>query len=1268
MSKGQSTLKFNKNLVPSVQDAISSADLVTRLAQLHEELSMLEQGQVKLKSLEKCRADLINKKLVRSKDTGVQAFTACCLSDVLRLYAPDAPYNEDELAEIFGLFIGQFRLLADPENGYYVQQTYLVTRLLEFRSIVLITDLSGSAKLIEEMFEVFYDKERNTFEPKLTKIIGSLLGETISECDTVSMSVLRKIFNKFLTHDFGPLRSLQASARDPAFDFSLTICQSYSNRLGRQFTKFYSEILYGITNPGSAGSGETAGLQSTLDSEFKTLLKLHKLTANIWEHVPELLGSVVGFVHQELCSDNVPLRIGATRLVGDLLAAPSAANFVTMHTDTYNAWMSKIADIDATVRREWVKAIPKILDNRSDLATDICKGLNKTLMDTDDVVRLCSLEALKELTVPTIWENLRDPTLYTELLQLTREKNKDIRETCINVVTNLYSESLQTIPRTQVNTEVWEVVDKVPCVLFNLYYINDTNINFQVDNVIFERLFPLQPDDSVRVQRLLHLLKSFDQKAFSSFYAFNKRQLQMSTVLTKFIEFCDIINSGEAENEIRLKLNKTIEWLVFSLPTQIDCKAILEKFTELNDRRIQHLIKVSIARDVKYSTMKNSITELFSRLKDEELFRKKGVKIGSSFTRDAFQAVIKVLIYRSAPLIYNTSTIPLLLGTAGDSKELEIKKQLVEHISIVNPSVFKDQMESLKEIVKRLDDPSSSPEEAMTTYEALKTMYKISKSLPDSFDASDEFFLTRLKDFAVDGSATEAKYAVKLIALTPGKTEILKSIKTQILPLDISRSKNFESHVCVLAQIFKIEPRILEDDSTEIVGYLIRNVLLANQRVGDLKKDNTIWVSDMQLEHEEYLPLAAKLYSLKLFTNKLRSIADDVNHDEIAQALTEKTMKLFFYLLASGGELVSEDNEENYPTPNAYQTKLRCSAGLQVLKTARIPNFNRFILPPDVMKLVNLVEDECLEVRKTFLDRLRTYIGNEHISIKFLPLVFFMAYEPDSELKQSIKTWINFTFNKPAFQKGTFFERALPRLVHCIAHHPDVTDGLNDKDETYLNSVATAIDYLIFYFDAVATQQNICLLYYLAGRIKQYKDNIEDESAAESPQGRNNASHIYVIAELAQLIMSELKNQRGWNLPVYPGKLNLPSDLYQPFPNMEEAQRNAFMSYISDQHVETLTVNIRAKVSRLSNRANSHRQGQRKRIQEAQRPSSASSKTKKKRKVVDEGSENEDTPSSAGDYRPKSRSLNAGPVRKSSRQRKNINYHEENDDESENEG
>lgn len=1264
-----SKLHYNKAIISTAEKLVPTNELLSRLGSLHEELSALVQDQTDLESLNSYRADLVNKKLLKHKDPGVRAFAACCLSDILRLYAPDAPYTDTQLTEIFKLVLSQFEQLGDPDNGYYFQQTYLITRLLEYRSIVLLTDLPTSNKLLMEVFQIFYDESKK-FNPSLYKVIGGILGEIISEFDSVPMPVLKLIFNKFLTYNPQEIPKGLGIESNCGYEITLILCDAYSSRMSRHFTKYYSEVLYSLTNEENNSSYESKVTTS------RTLDRLHTLTTRIWETVPELVSSVIGFVYHELCSDKELLRIKATKFVGDILSLDSDVNFITTYQDTFNAWLTKIADISVDVRIQWVDTIPKVLTTRTDIAEDINKGLAKTFLDSDHRVRKASVMVFSEMPTLEIWKTIKNDSIYTSLLFLTREKNRDVRELCISIVSEFYCQSIENVERSAQNKATWVIIDTIPSVLFNLYYINDLNINEQVDTVLFEKLLPLDVNDKERVDRLLTVIAHFDKKAFSSFFAFNKRQLQMSVALTKYIEFCERLNNKDANSStdaLRV-FGQTIEWLVSGLTDKIKATAALESLKELNDPRIYYLIKTCVTPDLPFVTLKNSFKELINKLQDPGLFRKYNIRAVSTIIPKEIAKQIQILLYRSSPLIYNVSNIPLLLdiGSNTDKEEAALKRKLLDKISVVNPSLFKDQVTTLKDIINNVNDTEKEESDTLPLNEALKTLYKISKTLKDQIDWDDSFFLTRLVDFAIEGDPTAAKYAVKLLSLSPSAEQNLERIKIQILPLDLKKDKQFASHIMVLSEIFKYFPTILDKDSTEIVSYLIKEVLLSNQVVGDSKKEAE-WVDDFSINKEKYSPLSCKLFALKLFTNKLRSIASEASKDELTKAFIKKTMKLFFYLIASGGELISEYNKEFYPTPSNYQTKLRCCAGLQVLKLARVPNLNEFIKPIDIIKLINIVEDESLQVRKTFLDQLKDLISNELISIKFLPLIFFTAYEPDQTLKTSTKTWINFTFGKESFKKGTFFERALPRLIHAIAHHPDIVEGFEADGDAYLNSLTTAVDYLIFYFDSIAAQENFSLLYYLSERVKNYQDkltdNEEDEELSESENvasKNGNCTRMYVIGELAQMILLQLKERKNWQHSAYPGKLNLPNDLFLPFDTIQDAQAS-FKTYLPDKYADKLQMNIKTKVNRIMSTSQTQRQRAQKRMLTNEYQHEAGKRKRAKRVKNPDQNESEDDSDveNSDTYVPTKSAGNKKvyeTVRKNLRVRKEVDYNDSNEE------
>lgn len=88
-------LAFNQRLTKDAK--LTTAEQVKRLRSLHEELEKLDQEQTETSSLDAVKRELMEPGLLVHKDKSVKALVACCFADMLRLYAPDAPYTEAEL-------------------------------------------------------------------------------------------------------------------------------------------------------------------------------------------------------------------------------------------------------------------------------------------------------------------------------------------------------------------------------------------------------------------------------------------------------------------------------------------------------------------------------------------------------------------------------------------------------------------------------------------------------------------------------------------------------------------------------------------------------------------------------------------------------------------------------------------------------------------------------------------------------------------------------------------------------------------------------------------------------------------------------------------------------------------------------------------------------------------------------------------------------------------------------------------------------------------
>ena len=90
-------LQFNEALSWRAGKPIGIADLLRRLQALSREMREMEQEENERDSFTKVAKELASPNLLAHKDKGIRAWTACCLVDILRLCAPDAPYTGPQL-------------------------------------------------------------------------------------------------------------------------------------------------------------------------------------------------------------------------------------------------------------------------------------------------------------------------------------------------------------------------------------------------------------------------------------------------------------------------------------------------------------------------------------------------------------------------------------------------------------------------------------------------------------------------------------------------------------------------------------------------------------------------------------------------------------------------------------------------------------------------------------------------------------------------------------------------------------------------------------------------------------------------------------------------------------------------------------------------------------------------------------------------------------------------------------------------------------------
>ncbi|CCG22186.1 Pds5 protein [Candida orthopsilosis Co 90-125] len=1173
VSSSSCSLQFDKRIISTIKSNISNKELITRLMELHEELSNLDDEDVDLSSLKSVSKDLVDKRLLNHPSIGVQAFACCCLSDILRLYAPNAPYSDEQLSVIFESFFKQFSRIATTGKmerpQYYLQYVYLLKRLAETKSIILILDLHESQKLMKSLFDAFYSiGTKQNFPRELETLVTDILSEVISESEAIPLDIIKMILNKFEIH--GPNNQLLAgNITTPEFNFSLAVCENNVDRMSRLVAQYFSEILYTNSNKLEIDHEQELEFQKRSENEFlkalDALKKIHHLSVQLWTFVPSIMSSVICLVDDELNASDERVRALATTTIGKMLGSETYSstvplhkvNFFVIHRSIWQNWLKKTNDVSHYVRTLWVNLIPGIFVNNQYLTNDISRILSdefkKCMVDTDHRVREAACVALSKIPYDIFITKVANKEILQILSQLIREKHKNIRSTSIQVLSSIYYNHTQHVvdhDEVQSDQDLKNLINDIPNQILSLIYINDKSITALVDESFFEKLVPVsEPNTVKRVQKLVSFYSVLNGKSKEAFTAILRRQSQIANVIENFLTIadeCNKANSLDKENNPPssellksnlTKLEKILNWLCISFPDDYNTYSCLERLFKLNRARFYHLIRTCISSESDLNTINRAFKELLSKLADPKNIR---CDDGANVTPAEMVYNTKLLILRGSPSLFNRSNVEELISYSKSSQR-EFKAQaneLLEQMSTITPEVFKHHVRALVELCMDQNETSKAG--------PLKTIYHFVKKFPESFPG-EILFTESLVRLAVDGSPEEAKYSTKVLSLSDRKEVCFNDIIDKVYPLNFTDA-HFGAHLSSIAELFLVDKFSISDKESTITEFLIKSVLLENTVTDD---------------HQTY-----KLLAIRYFINSLKSYIDD---PETAKEKSAPVIKLLLSIIGNEGEIVNKTNE-TWPTPEPYKAKLRLTAGKYLLKMAKIPIYNEVISSSTMRKLCFLLNDKELSVRSQFSKKLRQYLATESISEKYLSLVFFIAVEQDPALKNENTLWVKSMFKRSEVTKNLKFEKSLVRLIHNIVHHERFLSILNSdeegsasgEDSRTLEAYSFATRFLTYYVQLIAKAENISLLYYLASRVKQHRDATIPSEEYEKLNKPQKVFNLYRIAELAQLVLKTYSDFKIWPIQTWTEKFKLPQGIYAPMASPSEAQSVVSQVFIHD--------------------------------------------------------------------------------------------------------
>lgn len=497
--------------------------------------------------------------------------------------------------------------------------------------------------------------------------------------------------------------------------------------------------------------------------------------------------------------------------------------------------------------------------------------------------------------------------------------------------------------------------------------------------------------------------------------------------------------------------------------------------------------------------------------------------------------------------------------------------EILKEISSRTPEVLKAHVQELCRILQEQAPTDKKPNDA-SAVDDLKACaafaQKFAKEIPQ-----DRKFVQAMTGFALRGTPPEAaKYAVSIMMATSGKKELLardliaKSVK------DFKYgSEGFLSRLATLSQLVLLVPQDVDDNIDDIIDIAIKQVLLQVRSPASTADYN--WSEEVDDECD------AKCWALKILVNRLRSQQDDSTLPDTAAPV----YSLLSTLIKKEGELSKSEH-----TPASHRPRLRLLAARSYLKLCTSKPHDTLLSPAAFNALAEVAQDPLVEVRSSFLQRLKKYAAQSRLPQRFYTIPFLLAFEPIESLKSETATWIRSraaflstisTHQKGAAKASTVMESVFARLLSLLAHHPDFADTADD--------LLDFARYVIFYLVNVANSDNISLIYHVAQRVKQCSDVISAPRLTNGKQAEISPidPNLYHLSDLAQLVINKFADAHDWSIQILPAKIRLPSSLFVDIKDHEFALRIAEKNYLPEpEHGSSMDYQIENLV-RISIRA-----------------------------------------------------------------------------------
>lgn len=386
MSQKQSTKDLQQTLDAKSIIGVEDKDaLVRSLKKICPCLSELKEKTPAL-HLDDLAKALVAPAILGHRSKEVKLMVACCLADILRIYAPDAPYSEKQIKNIFESFLDQLQLLNQTSSPNFTRVFYLLESFSNVALALILVEMGDQGfPLLVRIFRVFFDLAKEELDTKIQALFNNILSGVITEMGTGKIPAA--IFYTVLAHLVPPHREKNNNGYEMAKSLIMR-CEGEFERciigyvtdtviLAREFPEEDRDVYY----------------ESLLDNRTSQLEVMYEICCNF----PNLLLSLSCDLQDLLETEDNEQRPEWVTLFCRVFSTPNSEWAHTLKagdttaTGIFQMFLKRFNDKDMNIRHQMCEAAERLLPYDSE---KICDYLLKRVEDREERVRRAAVTSV----------------------------------------------------------------------------------------------------------------------------------------------------------------------------------------------------------------------------------------------------------------------------------------------------------------------------------------------------------------------------------------------------------------------------------------------------------------------------------------------------------------------------------------------------------------------------------------------------------------------------------------------------------------------------------------------------------------------------------------------------------------------------------------------------------------------------------------------------------------------------------------------------------